>query len=134
MVFLFSLLLALSIIGLIVLSIGYFLYDINIRNINQEKNKKDIRTEEELMYIVYSLLERKWRYRVQFHFKLKEITVPKFEFEWKYLVNEIITSLSPDVMEELKYYYKDEETIIKAVSETVQIFLLDYMERRGVKH
>ena len=66
MVFLFSILLALSIIGLIVLSIGYFLYDINIRNINQEKNKKDIRTEEELMYIVYSLLERKWRYRVQF--------------------------------------------------------------------
>lgn len=134
MVFLLSIILLLSLVGLIVLSVGYFLYDINLRKVNQEKNKKDIRTEEELMYIVYSLLERKWRYRVQFHFKLKEINIPKFEFEWKYLVNEIITSLSPDVMEELKYYYKDEETIIKTVSETVQIFLLDYMERNGVKH
>ena len=69
-----------------------------------------------------------------FHFKLKEINVPKFEFEWKYLVNEIVTSLSSDVLEELKYYYKDEETIIKAVSEIVQIFLLDYMEKKGIKH
>ena len=44
--------------------------------------------------------------------------------------NEIITSLSPDVMEELKYYYKDEETVIKTVSEIVQIFLLDYMDKK----
>lgn len=130
-----SILLGVSVLGL-TLGIGsYIYYDINTKKLNlEQKNSKRIRTEEELMGIVFNVLERKWAYRVQFHFKLKEITVPKFEFEWKYLVNEIITSLSPDVMEELKYYYKDEETIIKAVSETVQIFLLDYMERRGVKH
>ena len=134
MMILLACLLLLSLLGIITLSMGYFLYDINIRKIEQEKTKKDIRTEEELMYIIHSLLERKWMYRVHFHFKLKEIKVPKFEFEWKYLVNEIITSLSPDVMEELKYYYKDEETIIKTVSEIVQIFLLDYMDKNMNKH
>lgn len=135
MLFLMSVILLLSLLGTIVLSIGYFVYDINNKKIEQEeRNNKKIRTEEELMSIIYSLLERKWRYRVLFHFKLKEIKVPKFEFEWKYLVNEIINSLSPDVLEELTYYYKDEETIIKTVSELVQIFLLDYMEKNGVKH
>lgn len=135
MLFLMSVILLLSLLGTIVLSIGYFVYDINNKKIEQEeRNNKKIRTEEELMSIIYSLLERKWRYRVYFHFKLKEIKVPKFEFEWKYLVNEIINSLSPDVLEELTYYYKDEETIIKTVSELVQIFLLDYMEKNGVKH
>ena len=135
MLFLMSVILLLSLLGTIVLSIGYFVYDINNKKIEQEeRNNKKIRTEEELMSIIYSLLERKWRYRVYFHFKLKEINVPKFEFEWKYLVNEIINSLSPDVLEELTYYYKDEETIIKTVSELVQIFLLDYMEKNGVKH
>lgn len=135
MLFLMSVILLLSLLGTIVISIGYFVYDINNKKIEQEeRNNKKIRTEEELMSIIYSLLERKWRYRVYFHFKLKEIKVPKFEFEWKYLVNEIINSLSPDVLEELTYYYKDEETIIKTVSELVQIFLLDYMEKNGVKH
>ena len=124
MMILLACLLLLSLLGIITLSMGYFLYDINIRKIEQEKTKKDIRTEEELMYIIHSLLERKWMYRVHFHFKLKEIKVPKFEFEWK----------SPDVMEELKYYYKDEETVIKTVSEIVQIFLLDYMDKNMNKH
>ena len=133
MMILLACLLLISLLGIITLSIGYFLYDINIRKIEQEKTKKDIRTEEELMYIIHSLLERKWMYRVHFHFKLKEIKVPKFEFEWKYLVNEIITSLSPDVMEELKYYYKDDETVIKAVSELIQIYLYNYMEQKSIK-
>lgn len=134
MVILLSTILLLSLLGIMILSVGYFMYDINLRNLEYKSSKKKIRTEEELMGIIYSLLERKWSYRVMFHFKLKEINVPKFEFEWKYLVNEIITSLSPDVLEELKYYYKDEETIIKAVSEIVQIFLLDYMDKKGIKH
>lgn len=134
MVILLSTILLLSLLSIMILSVGYFMYDINLRNLEYKSSKKKIRTEEELMGIIYSLLERKWSYRVMFHFKLKEINVPKFEFEWKYLVNEIVTSLSSDVLEELKYYYKDEETIIKAVSEIVQIFLLDYMEKKGIKH
>src|SRR5699024_11357981 len=72
--------------------------------------------------------------RVQFHFKLKEIKVPKFEFEWNYLLNEVISSLSPDVLEELKYYYKDDETTIKAVSELIQIYLLNYMDNNTLKN
>ena len=42
-------------------------------------------------------------------------------------------SISPDVMEELKYYYKDDETVIKAVSELIQIYLYNYMEQKSIK-
>ena len=129
-----TVLLGLSIIG-IVTGIGlYVYYDINNKKIEVEQSrKKQIRTEEELMGIVFNVLERKWAYRVQFHFKLKEISIPKFEFEWNYLLEETINSLSPDVLEELKYYYKDDETTIKAVSEMIQIYLYNYMESRAIK-
>ena len=128
-----TVLLGLSIIG-IVTGIGlYVYYDINNKKIEVEQSrKKQIRTEEELMGIVFNVLERKWAYRVQFHFKLKEISIPKFEFEWNYLLEETINSLSPDVLEELKYYYKDDETTIKAVSEMIQIYLYNYMQSKMI--
>ena len=129
MIVFLSILLGTSILGMIIGVVSYVYYDVN----KQKSVKKNIRTEEELMSIVFSVLERKWAYRVQFHFKIKEINVPKFEFEWNYLLEETINSLSPDVLEELKYYYKDDETTIKAVSELIQIYLYNYMESRMVK-
>ena len=136
MIFLLSMILLMSVLG-VVAGIAIFLYyDINEKRIEAENNKnknKKIRTEEELMNIVLNVLERKWAYRIQFHFKIKEISIPKFEFEWNYLLNETINSLSPDVLEELKYYYKDDETTIKAVSELIQIYLYNYMENQKVK-
>ena len=129
-----SILLGVSIFGIVIGVIAYVYYDINNRKLELEKNtKKQIRTEEELMSIVFNVLERKWAYRVQFHFKIKEINIPKFEFEWNYLLEETINSLSPDVLEELKYYYKDDETTIKAVSEMIQIYLYNYMESKMIK-
>lgn len=134
MIFLLAITMLLCIVG-VVSAVYVFLYcDLHAKRIELEFNKKEIRTEEELMKIIYDVMERKWSYRVHFHFKLKEIKVPKFEFELNYLVKEIIDSLSPDVLSELKYYYRDEDTIIKAVSEIVQIFLLKYMEEHGVRH
>lgn len=134
MIILLITIMTLSIIGIISGVVVYLYYDINNKKLEVEKNNKKIRTEEELMSIVYNVLERKWTYRVQFHFKLKEIKVPKFEFEWNYLLNEVISSLSPDVLEELKHYYKDDETTIKAVSELIQIYLLNYMDNNTIKH
>jgi hypothetical protein len=129
-----SILLLLSILGLASGIAVYAYYDINNKKIVADKNKnKKIRTEEELMGIVFNVLERKWAYRVQFHFKIKEIGIPKFEFEWNYLLEETINALSPDVLEELKYYYKDDETTIKAVSEMIQIYLYNYMESKMIK-
>lgn len=133
MVFLLSIILLLSVVGIIAGITSFVYYDINNRKIELEKNKKNIRTEEELMAIVYNVLERKWAYRVEFHFKLKDIRIPKFEFEWDYLLNETMNALSPDVLEELKYYYKDEETVIKTISELIQIYLLTYMESNNIK-
>lgn len=134
MVFFLSILLLMSILGIVAGVAIIALYDINEKRIEVDKlSAKRIRTEDELMNIVLKVLERKWAYRVQFHFKIKEITVPKFEFEWNYLLNETINSLSPDVLEELRYYYKDDETTIKAVSELVQIFLYNYMETQRLK-
>ena len=134
MLFLLSIILLMSIIGIVTGIALFILYDVNEKRIEIERNvNKKIRTEEELMKIVLNVLERKWAYRVQFHFKIKEITVPKFEFEWNYLLNETINALSQDVLNELKYYYKDDETTIKAVSELVQIYLYDYMERQRIK-
>ena len=129
MIVFLSILLGTSILGMIIGVASYVYYDVN----KQKSVTKNIRTEEELMGIVFNVLERKWAYRVQFHFKIKEITVPKFEFEWNYLLEETINSLSPDVLEELKYYYKDDETTIKAVSEMIQIYLYNYMESRAMK-
>ena len=134
MIIFLSILLAMSIGGIVLGILSYVYYDINNKKIELEQNKKrEIRSEEELMGIVFNVLERKWAYRVQFHFRIKEINVPKFEFEWNYLLEETINSLSPDVLEELKYYYKDDETTIKAVSEMIQIYLYNYMESRTVK-
>ena len=134
MVFFLSIILLMSILGIVAGVAIFVLYDINEKRIEVDKlSAKKIRTEDELMNIVLKVLERKWAYRVQFHFKIKEITVPKFEFEWNYLLNETISSLSPDVLEELRYYYKDDETTIKAVSELVQIFLYNYMETQRLK-
>lgn len=134
MIILLMVIMTLSILGIISGILIYLYYDINNKKLEVEKMNKKIRTEEELMSIVYNVLERKWAYRVQFHFKLKEIKVPKFEFEWNYLLSEVISSLSPDVLEELKYYYKDDETTIKAVSELIQIYLLNYMDNNTIKN
>lgn len=134
MIILLMVIMTLSILGIISGILIYLYYDINNKKLEVEKMNKKIRTEEELMSIVYNVLERKWAYRVQFHFKLKEIKVPKFEFEWNYLLSEVISSLSPDVLEELKYYYKDDETTIKAVSELIQIYLLNYMDSNTIKN
>lgn len=134
MIILLMVIMTLSILGIISGILVYLYYDINNKKLEVEKMNKKIRTEEELMSIVYNVLERKWAYRVQFHFKLKEIKVPKFEFEWNYLLSEVISSLSPDVLEELKYYYKDDETTIKAVSELIQIYLLNYMDNNTLKN
>ena len=134
MIIFLSILLTMSISGIVLGILAYVYYDINNKKIELEQNKKrEIRSEEELMGIVFNVLERKWAYRVQFHFRIKEINVPKFEFEWNYLLEETINSLSPDVLEELKYYYKDDETTIKAVSEMIQIYLYNYMESRTIK-
>ena len=134
MIVFLSVLLGVSIIGIVLGVCSYAYYDVNNRKLNLEENrKKEIRSEEELMGIVFNVLERKWAYRVQFHFKIKEINVPKFEFEWNYLLEETINALSPDVLEELKYYYKDDETTIKAVSEMIQIYLYNYMQSRMMK-
>ena len=133
MLALLSILLGVSVFGMVIGIGSYVYYDVNNKKIKAEQDKKQIRTEEELMGIVFNVLERKWAYRVQFHFKLKEINVPKFEFEWNYLLEETINSLSPDVLEELKYYYKDDETTIKAVSEMIQIYLYNYMQSRMIK-
>ena len=133
MVFLLSIIILISVLGILSGIAMFVFYDINEKKIEAEKNKKEIRSEEELMQIVYNVLDRKWAYRVEFPFKLKEIRIPKFEFEWNYLLNETINSLSPDVLEELKYYYKDEDTVIKAVSELVQIYLYNYMESNNIK-
>lgn len=129
-----SILLGISIFG-ILLGVGsYIYYDINKQKIELEKNQnKNIRSEEELMGIIFNVLERKWAYRVQFHFKIKEITIPKFEFELNYLINETMNAISPDVLKELRYYYKDDETTIKAVSEMIQIYLYNYMEAKMIK-
>ena len=134
MIILLMVIMTISILGIISGILIYLYHDINNKKLEVEKMNKKIRTEEELMSIVYNVLERKWAYRVQFHFKLKEIKVPKFEFEWNYLLNEVISSLSPDVLEELKYYYKDDETTIKAVSELIQIYLLNYMDNNTLKN
>ena len=134
MITLLSLMMLLGILGIIIGSVSVVSYDILEKKIEHENSNKSIRTEEELMSIIYSLIERKWNYRLLFHFKFKEIKVPNFEFELNYLVKEVISSLSVDVLEELKYYYNNEETVIKTVSEIVQIFLLDYMDKNGVKH
>ena len=129
-----SVLLLTSILGLVSGIAVYAYQDATNKKIVAEKNKnKKIRTEEELMGIVFNVLERKWAYRVQFHFKIKEIGIPKFEFEWNYLLEETINALSPDVLEELRYYYKDDETTIKAVSEMIQIYLYNYMETKMMK-
>ena len=68
MIVFLSILLGTSILGMIIGVVSYVYYDVN----KQKSVKKNIRTEEELMSIVFSVLERKWAYRVQFHFKIKD--------------------------------------------------------------
>lgn len=80
------------------------------------------RSQKELMEILYDIIQQEWEYRYRFHFKLKNMTVVKYEYETEILVKNIMKSISPNLMEELKYYYT-EEAIIRMV-ERISLYLL----------
>ena len=125
---LFAIILFISVL-LIPTSVGAFMY----YTIQEKRIAVEIkpRSEEELIAILYNIMEREWTYRVNFHFKLKDIRMPKFEYELDILVKKIMKSLSPGLMEELRYYYND-EAIISLVSEMCQILLLDYLDKNKI--
>lgn len=125
---LFAIILFISVL-LIPTSVGAFMY----YTIQEKRIAVEIkpRSEEELIAILYNIMEREWTYRVNFHFKLKDIRMPKFEYELDILVKKIMKSVSPGLMEELRYYYND-EAIISLVSEMCQILLLDYLDKNKI--
>lgn len=113
--------------------IGYIVYLNNERKQLIELNKKSKierpeRSEAELTKVLYDSIEREWTYRVRFHFKLKKIEQPDFEWELDYLTKRVIKSLASGVREELGYYYTD-DALISLVSHMVQVLLLDYLDK-----
>lgn len=90
------------------------------------------RPESELIGILYSIMEREWLHRVKFHFKLKDIRIPKFEYELDYLVKKIRLSMADGLMNELKYYYT-EDAIIIMIKDMCKILILDYMEKHNLQ-
>lgn len=93
-----------------------------------KKVDRPTRSEAELIKIIYDSIEREWTYRVRFHFKLKKIDQPNFEWELDYLTKRVIKSLAPGIREELGYYYT-EDALILLVSHMIQILLLDYLDK-----
>lgn len=113
--------------------IGYVMYLNNERKqlvelTKPRKIERPTRSEAELTKILYDSIEREWTYRVRFHFKLKKIVQPDFEWELDYLTKRVINSLAPGIKEELGYYYT-EDALVKLVSHMVQILLLDYLDK-----
>lgn len=128
MVIFFSIMLFLSILLIPISCFMYMWFNKDSKKPIVKQPYRPTNTEEQLIGILYSIMEREWTYRVQFHFKLKDIRVPKFEYELNYLVKKIMMSISDGLMTELKYYYT-EEAIISIVSEMCQIMLLDYLDK-----
>lgn len=128
MIVFFSIIMVFSVLLIPISCFAYLWYNSNSKKPIVKQAAKPMNSEEALMGILYSIMEREWAYRVNFHFKLKDIRVPKFEYELNYLVKKIMNSISDGLMSELKFYYT-EEAIISIVSEMCQIMLLDYLDK-----
>lgn len=133
MIMLLTLIMMLAFILVPISIIGYVIYLNNERKqlIELSKPKKverPTRSESELTKVLYDSIEREWTYRVRFHFKLKKIVQPDFEWELDYLTKRVINSLAPGIREELGYYYT-ENALVLLVSHMVQILLLDYLDK-----
>lgn len=128
MIVFFSIIMLISVLLTPISCFVYLWYNSNSKKPVIKQTTKPMNSEEQLMVILYGIMEREWAYRVNFHFKLKNIRVPKFEYELNYLVKKIVNSMSEGLWNELKYYYT-EEAVISIVSEMCQIMLLDYIDK-----
>lgn len=124
----FSIMMLISVLLIPISCFVFLWFNNNAKKPIIKQTTKPVNSEEQLMGILYGMMEREWAYRVNFHFKLKDIRIPKFEYELNYLVKKIMNAISEGLMTELRYYYT-EEAIISIVSEMCQIMLLDYIDK-----
>lgn len=97
----------------------------SLERINR-RNK--IPPEKELMDILNRAIEREYRYKVDFTFKIKGIKIiGDIEAEVNDLVNKTMSSLSGNLLEDLQYYYSL-EAITSMVFKSQLVLLTDYMD------
>lgn len=120
---------------ILVLSIVIIPLTLSIFSSQNDKNKQKAltpivkpRSQKELMEILYEIIQQEWEYRYRFHFKLKNLSVVKYEYETEILVKNVMKSISPNLMEELKYYYT-EEAIIRMVERISLYLLIEYTKK-----
>lgn len=118
----------LLIASIIIIPVSIICFSFKKTNKNEQKTHIPTikpRNQKELVDILYSIVQQEWEYRYKFHFKLKDITVVKYEYETNILVKNVMKSISTGLMEELKYYYT-EEAIIRMVERVCLYLLMEY--------
>lgn len=91
--------------------------------------RNQIPSEKELMDILNRAIEREYRYKVDFTFRIKGVKiVGDIEAEVNDLVTKTMASLSGKLLEDLQYYYSL-EAITSMVFKSQLVLLTDYMDK-----
>lgn len=86
-----------------------------------------------LIEILEVSIKREIQHKHDLDYKIKDIRVIyNFEEDLKEITGRIMSSLSPSFFEELQYYHS-REYIIKHVTRTVQIFLIEFTRANKIK-
>lgn len=99
------------------------------RSLERINRYNKIQSESDLMDILNRAIEREFRYKVDFEFKIKRVkSVGNFEKEVNDLVHSTIKSLSGNILDDLEYYYSL-ENITEMVFKAHSILLTAYMDK-----
>lgn len=98
-------------------------------SIEKINRRNQIPSEKELMDILNRAIEREYRYKVDFTFRIKGVRIiGDIESEVNDLVTKTMDSLSGKLLEDLQYYYSI-EAITSMVFKSQLVLLTDYMDK-----
>jgi flagellar basal body-associated protein FliL len=87
----------------------------------------------DLMDMLTNTTQRAWLFKYKLEYELKDIRMfHDFQKEMTQLAHEVLESLSPDILEELEHYHT-RDYIIKYVTKTIQISLMEFIREKKIK-
>jgi hypothetical protein len=87
----------------------------------------------ELMEILDQVIKKEFLFKYELCYKLKDVRVIyNFQGDLKELVDSILLSFGDEYLKELQYFHK-REYIIRYVTRTVQLLLMEYTQKNKVK-
>ncbi len=119
---------------LIILSLLMITVVIMTNAISNVIRKVNIRSEEELIHIINTTIEREFTYVRFLEYELKDVVlIADYEGELDKLVTRTMNAFSTDLLEELQYYYTL-NYITKHVTKSHQILLNTFIKDKKINN